>query len=185
MKTIASANNTEITLAELEALAGAYVKARTVVSERVADLQTEVSALQRRRVGGIKAAAAEAADLCARLRATIEKAPHLFVRPRTMSLHGVTVGFRKGSGKLEWEDDAKTVALIRKHLPDQAELLIITEEKPSADALKNLDAKELAKIGVAMEGTGDFVVVKTTDSALEKLVAKILKEGATAAEAGQ
>lgn len=176
---------TEITLAQIDDLAKRYAKARAVVSERVHELEAEQQALARRRVGGIKVAAAEAADIAAKLRALIEQAPHLFVRPKTMTLHGITVGFRKGAGKVEWEDDAKVVALIEKHLPDQAEVLIITEQKPSADALKNLDARDLAKIGARIEGTGEFVVVKSADSAVDKLVAKILKEGATAAEPGQ
>lgn len=64
-------------------------------------------------------------------------------------------------------------------------LLIITEEKPSADALKNLDTRDLARVGVRIEGTGEFVVVKTADSAVNKLVAKTFKEGASAAEGAQ
>jgi DNA-binding transcriptional MocR family regulator len=180
-----NASVTEITLVEIDSLAKQYAKARAVVSERVNELEAEVATLQRRRIGGIKVAAAEAADIAAKLRALVEQAAHLFVKPKTMTLHGITVGFRKGAGKVEWEDDAKVVSLIRKHLPEQADVLIITEEKPSADAMKNLDARELAKIGARMEGTGEFVVVKSADSAVDKLVAKILKEGATAAEPNQ
>jgi len=176
---------TEITLAEIDHLAKQYAKARAVVSERVGDLEAEVAAVHRRKIGGIKIAAAEAADIGAKLRAAIESAPHLFEKPKTFTLHGVTVGFRKGAGKLDWDDDTKVCALIRKHLPEQADVLIITEEKPAADALKNLDSRDLARVGVRMEGTGEFVVVKTADSAVDKLVAKILKEGAQAAEPAQ
>ncbi|MES2697492.1 MAG: host-nuclease inhibitor Gam family protein [Verrucomicrobiota bacterium] len=176
---------TTVTLAKIDELAQQYAAARRVVSERVKALEAEIASLQRRRVGAIKVAAAEAADLSTELRVLIERAPHLFVRPKTLTLHGVTLGFRKGVGKMEWEDDAKVVALIRKHLPGQADVLIVTEEKPSADALKNLEARDLARIGVHMECTGDFVVVKSTDSSIDKLVTKILKEGAQAAEPAQ
>ncbi len=171
---------TETSLAEIDTLAKRYAKARETLSKRVGELEAEVAALQRKHMAGIKEAAANAATIGAELRNTVEAAPHLFEKPKTFTLHGITVGFRKGAGKLNWEDDAKVVALIRKHLPDQADLLVIVEEKPSADALKNLDARDLAKLGVRMEGTGEMVVVKSADTAVDKLVAKILKEGAQA-----
>lgn len=170
---------TAITIGEIDHLAKQYARARAVVSERVGELEAEVASVHRRKIGGIKAAAAEAADIGAKLRNAIEGAPHLFEKPKTFTLHGVTVGYRKGTGKLDWDDSAKVCALIRKHLPERADVLIITEEKPSADALKNLDTRDLARVGVRVEGTGEFVVVKTADSAIDKLVAKILKEGAT------
>lgn len=180
-----TATQSQITIAQIDDLAKKYAKARGVVSERLGELNKEVQAAQRRHVGGIKAAAAEAQDIGAKLRAAVEAAPELFVRPKTYTLHGVTVGYRKGTGKIDWDDDGKVVALIRKHLPEQAEVLVITEERPSADALKNLDTRDLARIGVRIESTGDFVVVKTADSAIDKLVAKILDEGSRAAEPGQ
>jgi len=175
-------------LATIDDLAKHYAKARTLVAARVHELEAEIASLQRRRIGGIKVAAAEAEDISARLRAAIEAAPELFEHPKTLTLHGVTLGFRKGAGKAVWDDDAKVCALIRKHFPPaQAEVLILTEERPSADALKQLDARELARVGVRLEGTGEFVIVKSADSAVDKLVAKLLKEGATvaAAEGGQ
>jgi hypothetical protein len=174
---------TETTLATIDGLAAHYAKARRLLAERVSELEAEVAALQRRRIQGIKTAASDAAALQEQLRTRIEGAPHLFEKPKTYTLHGITVGYRKGAGKAEWDDSAKVCALIRKHLPDQAEVLIIVEEKPSADALKNLDARDLARVGVRMEGTGDFVVVKAADSAIDKLVARILKEGAKPMEA--
>lgn len=170
-------------LLALDDLAKRYADARTVLAERVNALEYEVAELQRRRLGGIKSAASAAAQLQAELRAAIETCSFLFVKPRTLVLHGVTVGFRKGAGSLDWDDNAKVVALIRKHLPEQADVLVLTEEKPSADALKNLDARELARIGVRMEGIEDQVVVKSADSAVDKLVKRILAEGAKAAVA--
>lgn len=171
----------ETTLSHIDHLAKQYAKARSVLSERVGELEAEAAALQRRRIDGIKTAASAAATLQEELRTAVEGAPHLFEKPKTFTLHGITVGFRKGTGKVEWDDSAKVIALIRKHLPDQAEVLINVEETPSADALKNLEAKDLARVGVRMEGTGDVVVVKSADTAINKLVAKILKEGAKAA----
>lgn len=169
-------------LASIDALAKAYAQARSVLSERVSDLEKETAEIHRRRIGGIKSAAATATDLQAQLRSAIEGAPELFVRPRTFCLHGIKVGYQKGKGKLDWDDNAKVVGLIRKHLPEQAEVLIITEEIPSADAMANLDVKALARIGVRCEGTGDQVVIKASDTAVDKFVKKLLSEGAKAVE---
>lgn len=176
-----SATRTETSLAEIDTLAKKYSKARETLSKRVADLEAEVAAVQRRHIGAIKESANVAATIGGELRNVVEGAPHLFEKPKTFTLHGITVGFRKGTGKMDWDDDAKVIALIRKHLPEQADLLVIVEEKPSADALKNLDVRDLQKVGVRVEGTGDFVVVKSADTAVDKLVSKILKEGAKAA----
>jgi hypothetical protein len=171
----------EITIAAIDTIAKRYARARETLANRVSALEGELAAVQRRHIGAIKEAANAAAALGAELRDSVEAAPQLFQKPKTYTLHGITVGFRKGAGKVEWEDDAKVVALIRKHLPEQAEVLIIVEEKPSADALKNLDGRDLAKIGARVVGTGEFVVVKSSDTAIDKLVAKILEEGAKAA----
>ena len=60
-------------------------------------------------------------------------------------------------------------------------MLIISTEKPSADALRQLDTRDLARIGARLEGTDDQVMVKTSDTAIDKLVAKLLEEGSKAA----
>jgi hypothetical protein len=162
----------------LDSLTKAYAKARQALSERVAELQSELTSIRNRKIGGIKTAAAQASNLQAELRTFVEANPDLFTRPRTMTLSGIKVGYQKGKGSLDWDDNTKVVELIRKHLPEQADVLIITEEKPSADALRQLSAKELAKIGVRIENASDQVLVKATDSEVDKLVAKILEEGA-------
>ncbi|PTX95740.1 host-nuclease inhibitor Gam family protein [Opitutus sp. ER46] len=172
----------QLSIAQIDDLAKTYAAARKVLGDRVNELETDIAAVQKRRIAGIKAAAATAADAQARLRGAIESSPGLFQKPKTFCLHGITVGYRKGSGKVEWDDNAKVVALIRKHLPEQAEVLIIVEEKPSADALKNLDTRDLARIGARIETTGEMVVIKAADTAVDKLVAKILKEGAKASD---
>lgn len=170
------ATQNEITLASIDDLAKSYSKSRETLSRRIDELEAEVAASRRRHIGGIKVAAANAAGIGDELRAAIAAAPHLFDKPKTFTLHGITVGFRKGTGRIEWDDSDKVCALIRKHLPDQADVLIITTEAPSSDALKNLDTRDLARIGVRIEGTSDSVLVKSATDAVDKLVAKILKE---------
>ena len=166
-------------IAHIEQLAKAYAEARDVVAERVNAAEDEVRGVYRRKMPGIKLAHAAAADAQAKLAAAIQARPELFVKPRTITLHGIKLGFQKGKGKIEWADDEKVLAAIERHFsPISAEALIITIRKPSKEALAKLPANELRKLGCTIEEAGDMVFIKAADGELEKLVARILKEGA-------
>jgi hypothetical protein len=169
----------EIKLQEIDSLANRYAARRQTLAYHVRLLESEIAAVRGRNIGFIKKAAAAAADAQSDLRAAIELAPHLFVRPRTFSLHGIKVGFQKGKGKITWQDEEKVVALIKKNFtPEQAQTLIKIVEKPAKDALANLKAADLRKIGVEVEEASEQVVIKAIDSDIDKLVAAILEEGA-------
>ena len=71
------------------------------------------------------------------------------------------------------------VARIKKHLPEQADVLIRTKEAPVKEALAQLTAAELKKIGVTIEDAGDTVVIKPVDSEVDKLVDALLKGAAS------
>ena len=73
-------------------------------------------------------------------------------------------------------DDALVVARIKKLFPDQAASLINFTEWPSATALAELEAGDLRKLGVTVEESGEQVVVKPVETALEKLVKALLKD---------
>ena len=90
-------------------------------------------------------------------------------------MYGVKVGFEKGKGRIEWDDDDTVVRLIEKHFPEQADILIKTKKKPAKKALAQLSVAELKKLGVTVEETGDQVVIKSTDSEIDKLVTALLK----------
>lgn len=175
MSTIASPVSPLITI---EALTKKYADARAIVSERVNALEDEVRSVHRRKVPGIKTAVAAAKDAQAELVAAVQAAPELFVKPRSYTLNGIKVGYAQGKGSLDWEDDEMVVARIERFFPREADVLIATKQKPVIEALKQLDAKDLAKLGVTFQGAGDYVFVKASDSAVDKLVKKILKEGA-------
>jgi hypothetical protein len=99
-----------------------------------------------------------------------------------MVLHGLQLGYRKGKGAIDWGDDAQVVKLIRKHLPDQFDVLVKTTEKPIKAAVGNLPGPDLKKIGVTVEGTGDVSFAKDTTSAVDNLVAALLKGAEEEAE---
>jgi hypothetical protein len=167
------------TLAGIEALTKPYADARRELADAVEALNDIIEAAKRQAMPKLKRLVAMAAERELTLKNAVQAAPELFARPRTVVFHGVTVGLRKGSGGVDWDDDDRVVKLIEKHFSkDEAELLIKTTKKPIAKALADLDVAELKKIGCTVEGTGDVVVVKPADSAVNKIVNALLKDAA-------
>lgn len=169
-------------LTDIEVCAKAFAEARAKVSEIVVELNGGIKALKRDHMPSLKRAIARAAEKHEQLKAQIEAAPELFTKPRTVIFHGVKVGFQKGKGGITFDDAEQVVKLIRKHFPDLADALIVTKESPAKDALAQLTVAELKKIGCAVVDAGDAIVIRPTDSEVDKLVDALLK-GATEAEA--
>lgn len=171
------------TLVNIEVLAKAYASERSTLTERVDAVNTEVAAAKRRAMPGIKSAYARAAQAKAELRAAIEAAPAgTFEKPRTHIFHGIKVGYRKGTGQIVFEDVDRVVALIEKHFPEQAEVLIKVTKKPVKKALEGLDAGDLKKLGITVEDTGDVIQIAPVDSEIDKLVDAWLAEADSQAE---
>lgn len=110
------------------------------------------------------------------LQQAVAESPEHFVKPRSVILHGIKAGYQKGKGKLEWDDDARVCRLIRKHYPEQAELLIKVTETPVKAALNELPAGDLRKLGIEVEDTGDVPFVKLADSDIAKMIRALLKD---------
>lgn len=168
-------------LTTIESLTKAFADARQTLAARVRQVEAEVQAVQARHLPALREAVDTAANTRARLETAIEEAPHLFVKPRTVQWHGVKVGFEKGKGAITWDDPDQVIRLIRKHLPEQAETLIKVDEKPVKKALGQLTTAELKKIGCTVVESGDRVVVRATDSEIDKVVDQLLR----AADASQ
>ena len=170
------------TLAEIEKLTSAYSSERSVLSGRVAAMQRELEEVRNRHIANLKRSVGKCAERHAELKAAIEANPELFTSPKSLVFSGIRVGYKKGQGSLEWEDDAQVVKLIKKHFPDQAELLIITKETPSKEGLEHLGAADLKKLGVSIEGAGEQIIIKPTDTGVDKLVKGLLKEAESEAD---
>jgi hypothetical protein len=168
-------------LTDIERRVKAFADARAEVAGIVTILNEGIEALKRDNMPGLKRAIARAAEKHDNLKVMIDANPSLFVKPRTVVMHGVKVGMGKGKGGITFEDPAQVVKLIKKHMPDAADVLIITKESPAKDALAQLSATELKKIGCNVVNAGDAVVIKPTDSEVDKLVDTLLK-GATEGE---
>ena len=162
-------------LDSIERAAKVLRTARDVLAERATALQDEIDQATRRKLPGLRLAVAAVAAADSDLKAAIGAAPQLFIKPRSIVLHGLKLGYQKGKGKIDWEDDDQVVKLIRRHFPEQFDVLCKTVEKPVKDALAGLSAAELKKLGITVEGSGDVVFVKDSTAGVDKLVKALLK----------
>jgi hypothetical protein len=165
-----------ITLETIDNLTRTYAKARNVLSERVQDLDSEIRKIHQSRRRGIKSALAAALDAKAKLEATVSANRYLFIKPKTVTIEGIRVGLMKQKGKIECEDEAQVIKLIRKVFPDQADVLIQNKESVVKSALGSLTTAELKKIGCTVKESGESVVIKPQDSDLDKLLEKLLDD---------
>lgn len=164
------------TLAEIEKRAAAYSVAREHLSLIVSAMNEGIETIKRDHMKRLKKAVAEAAEKHDALKAMIEASPACFVKPRSLVIHGIKLGYQKGKGKIEWDDAEQVVRLIKKHFPEQADVLIATSERPAKDALAQLTAAELKKLGISVTDGGDAVFIKPADSAVDKMVDALLKD---------
>lgn len=166
------------TMQEIETKAKAHAQAREKLSEIVNALQEGIDSLKRGHMARIKAAVNKAADTSDELLALIDESPELFTKPKSVTFHGIRLGYQKEKGKIEFDDPEKVIKLIRKHYPELADTLIITEEIPAKKALNNLSAEQLKKIGVTVTSDTDVVFIRPADSDVDKMVNALIK-GAT------
>jgi hypothetical protein len=166
----------EVSLCTIEAAAKLHSLDRENLTSVVTELNTAIESLKAQALKQIKRAVAKAAESKSILTAEIDAGRHLFIRPRTVIFHGLECGLKKGRGTIDWDDDEKTSALILKHFPDQAEVLVKTTHKPRAKALQGLAVADLKRIGCTVETTGDLIIINPVDTAVDKLVEALLRD---------
>lgn len=166
------------TMKEIEASTKVYAEARTKLTELASGLNDGLEALKKEYLPRIRRQVARQAGLESELKALIEQAPELFLKPKTVVLHGIRVGFEKGKGAILFDDEDKVVKLIEKRLPDLVEQLVKTTKKPLKGGLAQLTVQQLKSIGCTVEEAGDQVVVRAVDKDVDKLVTALLKGAA-------
>ena len=166
-------------LTDIESRAKSYADARAKLAELVDTLQQALESLKRDNLPKIKRQLTRAAELEDQIRAMVADSPGLFVKPKTVVLHGIKVGYEKGKGVIAFDDADQVLTLIDKKLPDLADVLTATQRKPLKTALAQLTVAQLKSIGCSVEEVGERVVVRAVDSEVDKLVTALLK-GATA-----
>lgn len=168
---------------KIENAAKALRTARDLLTDRATTLHEELQAATKRKLPGLRTAVAQVVEAEAILKAAIADAPGQFTKPRSIVLHGLQLGYRKGKGKIEWDEDEKVAKLIAKHFPNEYDVLCTTTVKPVKTALAQLSVAELKKVGVTVESTGDVVFVKDSTAGVDKLVKALLKGAEDEAEA--
>lgn len=163
------------TLAEIERLCKDYSLARAALKEKVEALNDEIERLKRQRLPQIRKAVELASEKHKALLMAVEDSADIFQKPKTQIFHGIEVGFRKGRGQLQWEDEDQLIKLIHKYYPESWENYIKVIEKPLKTALSQLSVQELKRLGVTVIETGDEIVIKATDTEIDKLVNALLK----------
>jgi len=163
------------TLDDLNDQARALSDARHQLGRMVQALNAGIEALKHEQMPAIRTAIDEATDAWETLERGIQANPQLFVKPRTVASHGVTFGIQKSKGVIKVPDEERTVALIRKHLPEKADVLIASKEVPVKKALEQLPAADLKRIGVQVTEGQDTVVIRPAPSDVDKLVKALVK----------
>jgi hypothetical protein len=163
-------------LVEIVQLTQEYAKLRAVLEGKVADLQTEIATLRRQGLPGIKTAVECAGEAHTALHEAISASPELFMRPKSLLLAGVVVGYQKDPDRLEWANSEQVVAAIQEHLPTEAKVLIKTTHTPVVKTLQLLDDDTLRKLGVTRDVGRDRVIIQPANSEIDKLVEAFTKE---------
>ena len=166
----------EVSLAMIEARTKRYADDREALGDVVRLLNEQVEGMKRAALPDIKRLVARSAESHGRLAELVELGPGLFVKPRTVIFHGIKVGYEKGKGKIEFEDQERVVQLVRRLFPEQADVLIVTKESVSKTALAQPPAGDLKRLGCTIGDTDDQVVIRAVDSAVDKVVEALLKE---------
>lgn len=166
----------KVTISDIQKATSAFAGERQKLTTMIQQLNDEIERLKKSKLAEIRKAVNATAEKKSVLTGLIEAAKDLFTKPRTLIFHGVKVGFQKGKGSLEWEDDEQVVKLIKKVCPEQVDVLVKTTEKPVKATLLELDTATLKKLGITVEETGDQVVIRPTDSQVDKIVTALLKE---------
>lgn len=162
--------------------AKALAEARLQLSQLVRELEAGIEALKADHMPEIRRAVDAASTAWSRLEAIITAHPKLFVKPKKLKAHGITFGYEKGKGSIDIPDAKKTIQLIRKHLPDQAGVLIDIEETPSKAAIAQLSVEQLKKIGAHVTEAGDRVVIRAADTDTDKIMKALIKAAVTEGE---
>ena len=164
-------------LHELDRKTKTYHDAEDALADAIRRMEDEIADVTRRHMRGIKLRFEKCKEAYEDLRIEIVSAPDVFLKPRTRTINGVTVGFKKEKGKVIIIDEDATIRRIERHFSeDVAETLIKTTKKCIKKALQNLPAADLKKIGVNVEETGDKVVIALAASDTEKLIAAFRKK---------
>jgi DnaJ-domain-containing protein 1 len=169
------------TMQDIERATQAFAEARITLATHVTELNDLINAAKREKLAAIRRAVARASEKQAALTELITDNRALFERPKTRVLHGVKVGYQKQPGAIEIANEEATIERIKKMFAEDrftVRLRIKTTEKPIKDAMGMLSGDQLKKLGVKVTDDTDKVIIKPSDSEVDKIVDALLKGSA-------
>ncbi|HUS37337.1 MAG TPA: hypothetical protein VM680_18465 [Verrucomicrobiae bacterium] len=164
------------TLQDIERFTGNYAQARAQLVKHIKTLNDKIAGVKATLMIPIRQCIPPVADRHQFLFDAIAESPALFVKPRTRTFDNIKVGLQKQKGAFIIADPERTKELIAKHYPDRLDELAPSERTLSKKALGNMTGAELKKIGVEVEADTDAVIIKPTDSDVDKAVAALLAD---------
>ena len=162
-----------MSLLDVEQKTKNYSEHYSELSTTISDMEKEIKEVHDKYRKQIKSGITELKSASELLRSSIESNKEYFDKPKTQTWFGIRVGYGKGKGKKEFDNEV-TVKLIKKHFPDKSDSLIKITEKVISKALDTLSVVDLKKIGVEIEAAGDEIVIRHVDNEIEKIIDKIL-----------
>ena len=163
-----------MTLEDISRLCRVYADARNRLAAVVDTVKEEQRRAVRARLRSIRSGTAVVAAAKANLEQALKDGKSLFERPRTRALEEVVVGWRKMPGRVEIPDEDRTIVKMEKN-PALAKLVQVKKIIDKA-ALRHLDARTLASVGVSLTDTTDVVVIKVAHGDVDKLVEALLDD---------
>ncbi len=163
------------TMRDVESKVRSYAFAKRQMDDLMSELTAETELLKKKYLSKLRQAMGVVTGSHGDLYRTIAENPDLFDKPRLQLIDGIRVGLKAGKGTLQIDDEEATIKLIKKHLADQADILIKTTEEPAKASIKKLDEDSMRKIGVSIIGKEDHVVIEEADTQLNKILSSLLK----------
>lgn len=163
-----------VTLERVQEATAALARARVELRTTLSECNTEMEAVKAKFLPDLKTLASTVKQAHELVFALVDAGRDLFQKPRTRIFDDIKVGLRKQKGRMDWEDADLVVARIKKHFPEQADILIRTKEEPNKEALLSLSAGDLKKLGISVVADCDAVEIKDTASEIDKLVDALL-----------
>jgi arsenate reductase-like glutaredoxin family protein len=155
-----------------------YAAAREELNSLVWLLNEKIKNLKNAELPAIREAAEKTANTKEALHTALTESQSLFVKPKTLVIMGIRVGFAKLKGGLSWDTPEMVIKRIKSRFPDEKErqLYIKTKETPIKKTLEQLPAADLKKLGITVGNTGEAVVIVPTSGEIDKLVDALLNQ---------
>jgi len=167
----------------LDTAAADYARAVEARRALQAAVRRAVLAVTDQYAPDLRAAVAAETDAHATLLALVEQSPALFERPKSRTVAGVRFGWREGRASIHVEDEAATIARIRRLLPaEQADLLIRTKEALHKPSVLDLTAADLRRLKIEQVPAAPAPFAKPVADATDRLVDLLVDEAQGAAE---